>query len=142
MNNYFVTLGLQYAHEPHPYLPRHMAQPGGYLLVQAEDENRARDAVYAVIGTAYAFLYTQDEFDGTLHPLGCLGILKHGAYPILPENAEPGDAEIRTYATERLRAMVMYDDDGSVNDLVERINDYVDREVRELVRALRSKDGA
>lgn len=138
MNNYFVTLGLQYAHEPHPYLPRHMSQPGGYLLVQAEDENRARDAVYAVIGTAYAFLYTQDEFDGTLHPLGCLGIIHHGVYPILPENAEPGDAEIRTYATERLRALAEInsndyaDTDRALADLIERINDLRESFSREI----------
>lgn len=138
MNNYFVTLGLMYKHEPHPYLPRHMSDPEGYLLVQAETRKKAEDMVYAVIGTSYAMLYSEESFEPKHHPLGCLGLIRHGAYPIITENAEPGDAEILSYASTRLRALAEIngndyaETDRALADLIERINDLRESFSREI----------
>jgi hypothetical protein len=92
MNRYYVTLGLQYRYDPHPVLPRDRANPDGFLLVQAENENEARDIVYSVLGTAYSFIYTESDFRRGYHPLGCLGELKHGVYDA------PGQAAARVLA--------------------------------------------
>ena len=82
MNRYAVTLGVQYRNEPHPVLNPSQRNPDGYLLVQAENEIEARVKTQAVIGTAYAMIYPEDEVKGSrYHPLGCLGEILHGVYP-------------------------------------------------------------
>jgi hypothetical protein len=91
-NRYYVTLGLQYKHEPHPVLPRERSNPGGFLIVRADSEREAREMVQNVIGLAYANLYTEADFQRGHHPLGCLGEILHGVYDA------PGQAAARVLA--------------------------------------------
>lgn len=88
MNTYYATLGVQYKHEPHPVLTASQANPDGWLEVQAQTEERAREIIHAVLGSAYAFLYREDSFTDRdrWHPLGCLGVIVHGVFPPEPKS--------------------------------------------------------
>lgn len=95
MKRYAVTMGVQYRHEPHPDLPADLANPDGYLLVQAVDEDAARRMVCAVIGGAWAFIYPEWEVvSGRHHPLGCLGEIFVG---VLRPGVLPPTASVESY---------------------------------------------
>lgn len=52
---FYVTFGVNYAHEPHPYWPG--AHPDGYLEVLAPDEEQARALVRTFIGLKWSHMY-------------------------------------------------------------------------------------
>ena len=60
---YYVTFGVQYAHESHP-MGMH---PAGYAVIEAPDMETARAIAFAVFGQEYAFIYDKEHFidDGT-----------------------------------------------------------------------------
>jgi hypothetical protein len=89
MNRYYVTLGLQYKHEPHPYLTSDRSNPNGFLVVRANSLAEAREMVQNVLGPHYSMLYTEADFRKGYHPLGCLGEILHGVYDA------PGQAAVR-----------------------------------------------
>lgn len=86
MPRFFLTIGVQYSHEPHP-LGIH---PDGYVVVEADDELKGREMVFDLMGTKWSMLYDEDEFfsdsrfDETrtcdYFPRGCLGTIKQGGF--------------------------------------------------------------
>jgi hypothetical protein len=99
VNRFAVTMGVQYRHEPHPDLPADLANPDGYLLVQAENESDARKIIDAVIGSHWAFIYPEDELLASphyqrYHPLGCLGEIFVG---VLRPGVLPPTASVEAY---------------------------------------------
>lgn len=103
---FYVTLGLQYKHEPHPYLPASRSNPDGFLLVRAENIKQAREMTQNVLGFSYAFIYPEEDFQRSWHPLGCLGEILHGVYDAPGQAAArvlaEADDEILQLAIERL----------------------------------------
>ena len=65
-----VTFGQQYPREPHPMFGG--AHRDGWVEIHADDEDDARRRAVGVLGTAWSGLYTEDDFDPGLYPLGCL----------------------------------------------------------------------
>jgi hypothetical protein len=61
LRKFYVTFGVQYAHEQHPYWQG--ADPDGWLLVLAPDEEAARNLVRTFIGLKWAFLYDASRFN-------------------------------------------------------------------------------
>lgn len=61
LNNYYVTFGMMYRYERHPYWM--WAHPDGWLRVMAPDEEAARDLLRRCIGTRYAFIYEEGRFN-------------------------------------------------------------------------------
>lgn len=92
MKRFYVTLGVQYKNEPHPYLPASRSNPDGFLLVRAPSMREAREMATDVLGFSYADIYDETDFQRSYHPLGCLGEILHGVYDA------PGQAAIRALA--------------------------------------------
>lgn len=78
MNNYYITFGQRYRHEPHPCGVRF--HPDGYMKIVAKSLGVAREAAFNRLGTAWAFFYTEDEFIVKdllrLYPRGCIETLE------------------------------------------------------------------
>jgi hypothetical protein len=55
LKSFYVTFGVRYAHEPHPYWKG--AHPDGWLTVQAPDEEAARLLVRTFIGLKWSMMY-------------------------------------------------------------------------------------
>lgn len=68
MKEFFITFGVKYAREPHPYF--HKANPNGYVVVEAPSEDIARRIARAKTANMYAFIYPRDNFDSSYHPKG------------------------------------------------------------------------
>lgn len=68
MAEFFITFGVQYSRVPHPTFP--LAHPDGWVVIEAPDEEAAREHAYARLGQRWAFIYTADTFDTSWHPLG------------------------------------------------------------------------
>lgn len=69
---YYVTFGQQYRKEPHPKVK--YADPDGYVLINAENYNEARQKAFKHLGVHWAFIYSEEEFKKSKHwfPLGVL----------------------------------------------------------------------
>lgn len=68
MNSYYVTFGVQYAQEIHPSWGGF--HPDGWLRVVAEDYQVARAVVTGLLGSKWAFMYEESDFDSSYHPRG------------------------------------------------------------------------
>ena len=68
MNNFYVTFGQKYHHEEHPA----GGHPDGWFLVRAENEGDARKAVFNLMGDKWAFMYSEERFNKSFFPKGCL----------------------------------------------------------------------
>lgn len=73
LQNFYVTFGMVYRYEPHPYWPA--ADPDGWLLVKAPDEDAARLLLRECIGTRYAFIYPESYFRRDWLPLGEIAMI-------------------------------------------------------------------
>ncbi len=94
-----VTLGVQYAREPHPTYPA--AHPDGWIAVLAVDELAARRALSGALGGAYSSIYhPDDDYYPTTDrdqysPLGEIGRLR-----VLPDlNGTPAWTWLRRVET-------------------------------------------
>lgn len=87
MANWYLTIGVQYSHEPHP-LDIH---PDGYVVVEADDELKGREMVFELMGTKWSMLYDEDEFFSEVYtyeglrtadyfPRGQLGTIRSSQY--------------------------------------------------------------
>lgn len=68
LQNFYVSFGMQYSYEHHPYWAG--AHPEGWLRVQAPDEEAARLLVRSFIGNRYAFMYPENRFNTKWFPRG------------------------------------------------------------------------
>lgn len=68
LQNFYVTFGMMYRYEKHPYWE--WAHPDGWLLVKAPDEEAARLLLRQCIGNRYAFIYTEGRLKQEYHPMG------------------------------------------------------------------------
>lgn len=73
MANFYLTIGVQYSHEPHP-LDLH---PDGYVVVEADDEPEGRRAVFELMGDKWSMLYDEDEFFSEEQTYGRLRAVDH-----------------------------------------------------------------
>lgn len=65
MSNFYLTFGVQYRSEPHPVWTG--ADPDGWVLIEAPDEERARKLAAAYFETYWAFLYDEATFNPSRH---------------------------------------------------------------------------
>lgn len=56
-----ITFGSQYSYQEHPYFED--AHPDGWIEIEAEDEESAREMAFSLFGTAWSFLYEQEYFE-------------------------------------------------------------------------------
>lgn len=61
MKNFYVTFGVKYHREDHPWWGGPIPH-NGYLVIKAEDESSARDIVLDHVGKAWAFIYPEERF--------------------------------------------------------------------------------
>jgi hypothetical protein len=84
MAKFFLTFGQRYAREPHPTFPK--AHPDGYVVIEADLYEDAREKACEVVGLHWSDLYRQDEWfrlgDVTLESMFPLGELAH--YKVSP----------------------------------------------------------
>ena len=66
--NYYVTFGQKYSTEPHPKV--RYAHPDGWLRIEADDEDQAREIVFLELGDHWAFIYSEDNFKKNYFPRG------------------------------------------------------------------------
>lgn len=69
LQDYHVTFGVQYRHEPHPVLS-FPNLPDGYVTVEAPDWETARAVTNALFGDRYAFMYDAATHDTSYYPAG------------------------------------------------------------------------
>lgn len=67
----YITFGVQYSREPHPTFPK--AHPSGYFVIEAPTQVACRELAVLLFNRAWAFDYTEAEFDPSYHPMGELG---------------------------------------------------------------------
>lgn len=60
MKKFYLTFGVQYAHEPHPRGVH--VHPDGYVVITARDMDVARDIVVQLYGRNWSNLYSENEF--------------------------------------------------------------------------------
>ena len=97
MSNFYLTFGQKYAEEPHPKFA--LAHPNGYVRIQAENYEQAREFAFREFGPYWAFLYDEEDFAENLdmqtshYPGGRIGDFKAGPalapHPSLSESASP-----------------------------------------------------
>ncbi len=72
-----ATFGQKYRTEPHPLFPT--VTPDHYVSIYATDVEKARSIAFAVLDTAWAFLYPVEEYDDdewlVMCPLGRAGLI-------------------------------------------------------------------
>jgi len=56
---WFVTFGMRYAHETHPYFPD--AHPDGWVVIEADTYEEARRIAVRRLGPFWAFVYGEDD---------------------------------------------------------------------------------
>lgn len=67
---FYLTFGQKYRYEPHP--SGNSVSPDGYVLILAPNEGTARDLAFNIYGSAWAFIYSDDAFEKSYHPLGMI----------------------------------------------------------------------
>ena len=70
MATFMATFGVQYATKPHP--SGMDANPNGYVRIKAPNMRLATEAMQAVYGIHYAFIYPEDNFQEDYHPDGVI----------------------------------------------------------------------
>lgn len=60
MNKYYVTFGVMYAQDEHPFFAD--AHPDGYILILAHEYMDAREIAYRELGKHWASMYFANEF--------------------------------------------------------------------------------
>lgn len=71
MQNFYMTFGVQYNHEPHPTWDGATGQ--GWVKVVAENYDDARSMVETRFGQAWSFLYPEEHFtekSRSYYPMG------------------------------------------------------------------------
>ena len=71
---YYITFGQRYATEAHPQ----GGHPNGWMEVEADNWDLAREKVIACLGSKWANFYDESDFakDRKFYPLGCLKTLQ------------------------------------------------------------------
>lgn len=135
LHNYYVTFGVKYRYEKHPHWPS--AHPDGWLEVVAPDYGKARDLVEQYVGNVFAFMYEDDRFDRSWHPLGRLAYIsssgvewtKEGVVPPipLPETEPTKTVRVSWYTTEHFTADVEVPEDFDLeaDDAEERLQELI-----------------
>lgn len=67
----YITFGVQYERDPHPSFAA--AHPSGYFVIEAPTQVACRELAVLLFNRAWAFDYTEAEFDPSYHPMGELG---------------------------------------------------------------------
>lgn len=91
MSNWYLTFGQRYRHERHPLGTK--IHPDSYVRVEAPSPVEARHQVWELIGSKWAFLYSEEQFFSEspareaeggrtvdLFPAGCVGVIKSGFF--------------------------------------------------------------
>ncbi len=76
MPKYYLTFGVQYTNNSHPYVPS--IDPNGYVQIDAVSESDARAEAHSIFGDKWAFLYPEKNWSekNTRHfPLGQIATL-------------------------------------------------------------------
>ena len=71
---YYVTFGVMYSEEEHPYFPN--AHPDGWVEIESPSENEARIEAYNLFNDKWAFIYNENNFDPTKYPAGRIATVK------------------------------------------------------------------
>lgn len=111
MKTYYVTFGVKYHRESHPWYGGPIPE-NGYVRVYANDYESARAAVTREIDLAWAFIYSEEEFAATAerYPGPCIAVLSEfheGEYIGTRQDLETL-AERLTDGDEASRSMVHY----------------------------------
>jgi len=67
---FYLTFGNRYKYQPHP--SGIAINPDGYVLIQAYTYDEARAKAFEIFGPAWAFLYTENNFQARFFPVGML----------------------------------------------------------------------
>lgn len=97
MPKFFVTFGQKYFHDPHPL--GDVANPNGWVEVEAQNELDARKQVIGLIEDKWSMLYTEEEFTSEKYafeemrtmdyfPRGCTGTIRDGQLTSTNEQGE------------------------------------------------------
>lgn len=70
LQRFYVTFGYKYKSEPHPNY--HRANPDGYVVINAESEEKARQQAFKVFGNYWSFIYSEEKMQFHFFPKGCL----------------------------------------------------------------------
>jgi hypothetical protein len=128
LHTYYVTFGMVYRHEAHPYWKG--AHPDGWLEVMAPDEEAARLLLRSFIGNRYAFMYEKGRFETKWHPLGRLATITTNGGIFTAKGVEPptpqfGPSDCRYYgvATNEVVAARIEGilSEGSDKDCIEKL---------------------
>jgi hypothetical protein len=76
MAKFYLTFGVKYAREAHPTFPR--AHPNGYVVIEADVYEDAREKVIEVFGIYWCDLYTEYGF---LNPMPVSGVPPIECFP-------------------------------------------------------------
>lgn len=91
LHPFFVTFGVQYSHEPHPYWKG--ADPNGWVRIMAKSADAAYALAHAYFGERYAFLYPADRFDTAadreFYPLGEIALIEQGNLAMEGDGPKP-----------------------------------------------------
>jgi len=68
MNQFMVTFGQRFRYDEHATFPA--AHPDGWVTIEAENVDDARELAFEHLDAEWAFLYTADDFNAALYPLG------------------------------------------------------------------------
>jgi len=74
--NYYVTFGQRYREEPHP--THSSAHPDSYAMISAPTMEVARAEAFNQFGSAWAFIYSEDDFTPREYPRGAMLKVKVG----------------------------------------------------------------
>ena len=55
-----VTFGQRFAYDKHKTFEK--AHPNGYVVINADNENEARQKAFDFLGSEWAFMYPEEEF--------------------------------------------------------------------------------
>ena len=81
LQKFYLTFGVKYSHEPHPFWPG--ATPRGWVLIEAATEERARGLAYLYFKESWSMLYPENHFPVELnkqkyYPLGEIAAIRVG----------------------------------------------------------------
>lgn len=74
MPKYYLTFGIKYAEELHPYF--HNAHPDGWVEFESQSENDARVEAYDLFEDKWAFIYNEKNFNPTNFRAGRIATAK------------------------------------------------------------------
>ena len=71
MKKFYITFGQKYRDEPHP-THGDIIHPDGYVVIHAEDYEKARRIAFTTFGDAWARCYDESDLDPGYFPRGVL----------------------------------------------------------------------